>query len=112
MLPVERTREIMEDLFECSISAEVLQQSNELCYDNLEHKVEKEIKESLVHSEVMHNDETGIRCEGTTKWIHGYSTQSHTYYAIDDKRGKEAMDRINTIRKATLEALTSSSIIK
>lgn len=101
MLPVERTRELMEDLFECSISAEVLQQSNELCYDNLEEKVEKEIKESITQSAVMHNDETGIRCEGTTRWIHSYSTQSHTYYAIDDKRGKEAMDRINILPQFT-----------
>lgn len=101
MLPFERTRETMEDLFECSISAEILQQSNELCYDNLEEKVENEIKEHMMESTVMHNDETGIRCEGTTKWIHSYSTQSHTYYAIDDKRGKEAMDRINILPQFT-----------
>lgn len=97
MLPVERTRETMEDLFECSISAEVLQQSTELCYDHLEQKVEKEIKECIIESAVMHNDETGIRCEGKTKWIHGYSTANHTYYAIDDRRGQPAMDRINIL---------------
>lgn len=97
MLPFERTRETMEDLFECSISAEVLQQSNEWCYHHLEQKVEKEIKESIVQSNIMHNDETGIRCEGKTQWIHGYSTANHTYYAIDDKRGKPAMDRINIL---------------
>jgi len=101
MLPFERTRELMEDLFECSISAEVLQQSNERCYDKLEQNVEKEIKESIAQSAVMHNDETGIRCEGATKWIHSYSTQRHTYYAIDDKRGKEAMDRINILPQFT-----------
>lgn len=101
MLPFERTRETMEDLFECSISAEVLQQSNEKCYDMLEQKVEKEIKASITQSAVIHNDETGIRCQSTTKWIHSYSTQSHTYYAIDDKRGKEAMDRINILSQFT-----------
>lgn len=101
MLPFERTRELMEDFFECSISAEVLQHSNERCYDKLEQKVEKEIKESIAQSALMHNDETGIRCEGTTKWVHSYSTQRHTYYAIDDKRGKEAMDRINILPQYT-----------
>lgn len=101
MLPFERTREAMEDLFECSISAEVLQQSNELCYDNLEEKVEKEIKESIIQSAVMHNDETGIRCEGKTQWVHVNSTRQHTYYAIDEKRGKEAMDRINILPRFT-----------
>lgn len=97
MLPVERTRETMEDLFECSISAEVLQQSNELCYDNLEQKVEREIKAAIAESAVMHNDETGIRCEGKTQWVHVSSTKQHTYYAIDEKRGKEAMERINIL---------------
>lgn len=97
MLPFERTRETMEDLFECCLSAEVVQQSNKLCYENLEEKVEEEIKGSIIAGAVMHNDETGIRCEGKTQWIHVSSTQQNTYYAIDEKRGKEAMDRINIL---------------
>lgn len=97
LIPFERTQAIMKDLFECSMSAEVLQQSNELCYNNLEQKVEQEIKESIVSSQVMHNDETGMRCEGKTQWIHVYSTQELTYYAMDNKRGKEAMDHINIL---------------
>lgn len=97
MLPFERSQELMEDLFGCSMSAKVLQQSNELCYDNLEQMVEEEIKESMICGTVMHNDETGIRCEGKTKWIHVYATGINTYYAMDDKRGKEAMDRINIL---------------
>jgi len=38
MLPFERTRELMEDLFGGCPSAEVLQQSNQRCYDNIDHK--------------------------------------------------------------------------
>jgi len=97
MLPFERTRETMEDLFGSSISAEVLQQSNALCYDNLEQKVELEIKQAIIVSDVVHSDETGIRCEKSLKWIHVNSTSDHTYYAIDDKRGKDAMDRIGIL---------------
>lgn len=51
----------MEDLFECSISAEVLQQSNELCYANLEEKVEHEIKEHMKESKVMHSLREGLQ---------------------------------------------------
>jgi len=101
MIPYERTRELMEDLFGGCPSAEVLQQSNQLCYDNIEHKVEEEIKEAIVQSAVIHNDETGIRCEGKTKWIHVSSTQEQTYFAIDPKRGTEAMDRINILPRFT-----------
>ena len=101
MLPFERTRELMEDLFGGCPSAEVLQQSNQRCYDNIEHKVEDEIKESIVQSAVMHNDETGIRCEGKPQWIHVSSTQEQTYFAIDHKRGTGAMDRINILPRFT-----------
>ena len=97
LLPFERVSETMSDLFNCPISAEVIQQSNELAYERLEHTAENKIKTSVIKSQVMHNDETGIRCEGKTKWIHTYSTTEHTYYAIDDKRGKEAMERINIL---------------
>jgi len=97
MLPFERTQETMKDLFECNISAEVLQQSNERCYDHLEQQVENEIKESILQSEVIHNDETGIRCEGKTQWVHVCSTQEHTYLALDSKRGTEAMERIGIL---------------
>jgi len=94
MLPVERTRDVLEDLFGGSPSAEVIEQSSQLCYDNMESVIENGVKSSIISSKVIHNDETGMRCEGKTKWIHVCSTSQLTYYAIDDKRGKEAMDRI------------------
>ena len=97
MLPFERTREMMEDLFGCSISAEIIQQSSAHCYNQTETLVEGIIKSAIKQSAVMHNDETGMRCEGKTKWIHTYSTAKHTYYAIDEKRGKEAMKRIDIL---------------
>jgi transposase len=97
MLPLERVSETMNDLFNCPLSAEVIQQSSLLAYQQLEEIVEQDIKTALLQSPVMHNDETGIRCEGKTKWIHTASTQDYTYYAMDDKRGKEAMDRIGIL---------------
>ncbi len=99
MLPFERTQEVLEDLFGCSISAEIIQQSSAYCYNQIEQIVEGIIKSEIKQSEVMHNDETGMRCEGKTKWIHTYSTMNHTYYAIDEKRGKEAMKRIDILPK-------------
>lgn len=87
LLPIDRTRELMEDLFGCSMSAEVLQQSSELCYENLHQKVEKEIKDAITESPVMHNDETGIRCEGKTQWIHVSSTGQKREYTQLVKEG-------------------------
>ena len=97
MLAMERVSETMNDLFNCPISAEVIQQSSELAYQQLEKIVEQDIKTALLQSPVMHNDETGVRCEGKTKWIHTASTPSYTYYAIDNKRGRQAIDRIGIL---------------
>lgn len=97
MLPVDRVSETMSDLFNCPLSAEVIQQSNNFAYQQLEQTVENNIKKALIESQVLHADETGIRCEGKTKWIHTYSSQGFTYYAMHHKRGKEAMDYINIL---------------
>ena len=96
-LPFERTKETMNDLFGCAMSAEVIKQSNEQCYERLEPVVEEQIKTSLINSAVMNCDETGLRCENDMQWVHSYSTDRHTYYAIDEKRGGEAMERINIL---------------
>ena len=101
MLPYERVSETMGDLFGCPVSAQVIQESNVAAYEQLEEVVEKQIKESVTLSPVMHNDETGIRCEGKTKWIHTYSTEESTYYSMHQKRGSKAMDDIGILPSFT-----------
>jgi transposase len=97
MLPLDRVSETLEDLFSCPISAEVILSSNEFAYEQLKQQVEEHIKQSIAASPVIHTDETGVRCEGKTKWIHTYSTNDFTYYAINDKRGSVAMDCIGIL---------------
>jgi len=95
-LPFERLQEFSRDCLGLSISDGVLATSNQLCYENLE-QTEMDIKEQIIQSKVMHNDETGMRCEGKTKWIHTSSTELYTHYSIQDKRGREGMDAIGIL---------------
>jgi len=95
-VPYDRLQEIFSDLFGVSISDKVLLKANETCYENLA-ETEGLIVEALLQGSVMHNDETGIRCAKKLKWVHVSSNNRYTHYAINDKRGKEAIDAIGIL---------------
>lgn len=95
-IPYERTQEIMTEVFGVSISDGVLLESNQACYTGLE-STEQQIKTALQNSAVMHNDETGMRCESSLHWVHSASTKTHTHYGIHKKRGAEAINAIGIL---------------
>ena len=99
-VPYERLQEFSKDVLGISISDGLLQDSNQKCYTNLS-LTEESIKSALLQSEVMHNDETGIRCESANKWVHSASTSKLTHYSIHNKRGVEAMDAIGILPNYT-----------
>jgi transposase len=68
----------------------------ESCYEGLE-PFEEEVKAKLKEAEVLHCDETGIRMEGRTGWLHVASNEDLTCYHVDEKRGKDALDRIDLL---------------
>jgi hypothetical protein len=96
LIPFERLQEYFRDCFGLSISDGTLIRSNDICYENLTVPV-NEIKEQVKASPVINNDETGLRCEKKTQWVHTSSTNEYTYYSIHEKRGREAINDIGIL---------------
>jgi transposase len=96
LVPYERVQELISDCFGVSISDWVLDKSNQNCYAELE-QTEETIKNALIKSNVIHNDETGLRCNKKLQWIHVSSTDTFTHFSIQQKRGSEGMDAIGIL---------------
>jgi transposase len=90
LLPHERTAQVCEDLFGHRPSAGSVVRSVARSAEKMQGSVEQ-ITESLKHSNVLHADETGIRCAGKTHWLHVVSNEQMTLYTHSAKRGLEGI---------------------
>jgi transposase len=93
LLPLARACEVLSDLFAVSMSEGTLCDLIARCASNLV-QVEQQIKEALISSAVLHQDETGLYVKGVRCWLHVACTAQLTHYAVHPRRGKEALDAI------------------
>jgi transposase len=100
IIPFERTTEFLQDIFGCALSEGTLKNWIAEAHRHLA-QTEEQIKEQLQQAPILHVDETGMFCENKLHWIHIASTDIYTHYGIHSKRGKEAMDEIGILPKAT-----------
>lgn len=98
LLPVARTAETMNDLFECPLSWSTINRATKFCSDRLIH-AEQRIKAVLRNSEVMGVDETCVRLNGKLLYVHVARTDGLTHLAPHHKRGKEAIEEIGIINQ-------------
>ncbi len=99
-VPLERTTEILSDLYNHAISDGVISKANSTILENIAPST-KAIKEELLASEVVHFDESGLRVEAKLHWLHVASTATLTHYDVHQKRGSEAMDESGILPKFT-----------
>lgn len=90
-IPVDRVCEIFEDIFGVAISPGTCANVNEQLFTNLE-VFEMGLKAHLLAAQVLHFDETGMRCEKKLHWVHVASSEMATFYMMHTKRGQEAID--------------------
>ena len=89
LLPYERTGELLKTLLGYQPGGGTLQSILDQANEALE-PIELAIKEAIRGSPVGHGDETGIRVDGQTQWLHVFSTLSYTYYYWSKHRGQKA----------------------
>ena len=58
---------------------------------------EDQLRKVLLQSPLAHVDETGIRHQGKTEWVHTFSTKQYVLQAHHKNRGKKAMDDIGLL---------------
>ena len=96
LVPLERTADLYQQ--EASEGA-VLAAVKEVAH-NVE-PVNEKIKTYLIKTEeAVHFDESGMH-QGGLKWLHSASTALVTFFALQAKRGQEAMDAIGILPKRT-----------
>jgi transposase len=93
-VPLERTAEILEDLYEQSVSEGTIVEACNQVARQVE-PVYQAIKAELVATTgTAHFDETGGRIDKKLWWLHGVCTNLLTYYAVHQNRGCKALDAI------------------
>jgi transposase len=95
-VPYERICDLCEAVFDFAPSEGTIYNALQDCYEGLG-SFEEEIKAKLQEAQVLHCDETGCRVEGKRSWLHVAATETETYYHVDEKRGKEALDRMGLL---------------
>lgn len=96
LLPLERIAQLFSDLTGYRPSEATLLSHLQRVSDALE-PAEQTIRERLLNSPLVHADETGIRVEGKTHWMHNVSNANWTLLGIHAKRGSEGMKSLGVL---------------
>jgi transposase len=95
-IPLDRTSEIFQDLFDHRLSQASILQANDLLAERLVW-VEDHIRQMLIDEDVLHLDESSISVAGKNHWVHVSSTEKITHYGLHPKRGQQATDAIGIL---------------
>jgi len=99
-IPYQRLAQLFNDCFSVALSPGSLSNFTSKANETLG-SFEELVKEKLQESSVIHADETGMRSEGKTHWVHVASNEHLTHYHFDPKRGREAIERAGILPNYT-----------
>jgi transposase len=96
LIPSGRTAELLREVFGATLSEATLYASRTQAFEDLA-ELSAAIESEIVHSDVVHFDETGLRVNGTLWWLHVACTSGLTTYFVHRKRGRAAMDEMGIL---------------
>jgi len=100
-IPMERTAEVIEDLYQQSVSAGTVAATSAKAAERVK-SVHEKVRSYLTQTEeAVHFDETGVRVAGKLNWLHSVSTTRATLYQTHAKRGEAAIEAIGILPKRT-----------
>ena len=100
MIPLARILDYFKEQAGLFISKGSISNFKKSAYKKLEEiRFKSWVSDQLLMSAVCHADETGININGKRIWLHNLSNNKYTLYHPDEKRGKEAMDRMGILEK-------------
>jgi transposase len=85
LIPEDRLSELLSDVFACAMSAKTIANTSESLASLIVPTVEKLVAQ-IEEEPVKHLDETGLRINGKTNWLHVVSTETQTWYRVAEKR--------------------------
>jgi transposase len=85
-IPKDRLQQTMRDIFGINITDTTLMKYDHICAGNLEPFMEL-VENATKIAPVKGADETGMRIEKKTQWLHVLCTSLLTYYRVNSKRG-------------------------
>src|SRR6266705_1269335 len=100
LLPLARACEVMSDLLGVQMSEGTVWELIKRCAGQLA-TVEQQVKAALIHSDVIHQDETGLDVAGKRHWMHVTCTPTFTHYHVDKSRGQAALEAIGILPQFT-----------
>jgi len=92
-VPYARASQLLRELLGVQLSAGSIASFVTTCHQQLA-EMETSLKAALVKTNVLHQDETGLRVGKAGWWVHVCSTARLTHYAAHPKRGRTALDAI------------------
>lgn len=87
---LSRSTEILQDQYGIKPSDGSVQNWIAQASDRLSVEYQS-IQQNIIKSQVAHFDESGIRTQGKTQWLHVAATSTEVYYTANAKRGEEGM---------------------